>query len=71
MSIDQGMYRSAAAREQLAEAALVLACRAFAQYALDTDEPSEQAVADFVEGFKQDAALRFHVETVAGHRLQP
>ena len=38
--------------------ALRLAAFAFAQYALDTSTPPDEAVDDFVAGFVQDAKLR-------------
>jgi len=37
---------------------LRVATRAFAQYAEDTNEPSDEAVDGFIEGFRQDARLR-------------
>lgn len=38
--------------------ALNLATTAFAQYALGIDDPPSYLVADFVDGFLQDAELR-------------
>ena len=50
------------------EKALRLAVHAFAQYALETNEPPEEAVTEFVEGFLQDARLRDALAVLDGHK---